>query len=184
MLTLLLSMIDEDIDRTNFESFYHRYANDVFRRIYGILKNQQDTEDIVQETWIRVVENIALFRGRDEKMVRSYIMRVAVNASISHLREKNKEDALMSELDTVDMADTRDLFAACEGQSVSGIVECIRSLGEIYSGVLVYFYLYHYTPKEIARLLDMKEITVRKRIERGREKLIKLLIGRGIYDEP
>jgi RNA polymerase sigma-70 factor (ECF subfamily) len=149
MLTLLLSMIDEDIDRTNFESFYHRYANDVFRRIYGILQNQQDTEDIVQETWMRVVENIALFRGRDEKMVRSYILRVAVNASISHLRERNKEEALMSELDAMDMADERDLFAACEGQSVSVIVECIRSLGEIYSGVLVYFYLYQVQQSKI-----------------------------------
>ncbi len=183
MLMLFLSMLDEEIDRTNFESFYHKYADSVFRRIYGILKNRQDTEDIVQETWLKVVENIALFRGRDEKMVRSYIMRVAVNASISLLRTRNQEETMITDMDAVDMADDRDLFTACEGQSVAVIVECIHSLGDIYSGVLVYFYLYHYTPKEIAKLLDMKEITVRKRIERGREKLIKLLIGRGIYDE-
>ena len=39
----------------------------------------------------------------------------------------------------------------------------------------VYYYLHHYTVREIASLLSLKEITVYKRIERGRKKLIELL---------
>ena len=63
-MTLCLALIDDEYDRINFKSIYDRYADDVFKRIYPLVKNQQDAEDIMQETWIAVAENIILHLSR------------------------------------------------------------------------------------------------------------------------
>ena len=47
-MALCLALIDDEYDRINFKSIYDRYADDVFRRIYKFVKNQQDAEDIMQ----------------------------------------------------------------------------------------------------------------------------------------
>ncbi len=183
MMSVFLSMIDHETDRINFEKIYNKYSDGIFRRVFSMARNVQDAEDIVQETWIKVARNVSLFRGRDEKMIRSYIMRIAYHETVSFVRGKKRDETIFTdERELEGIEDPTELFTVCEKESVQTIVECIRALGEVYSGVLTYHYLYHYTPKEIAALLDMKEITVRKKISRGREKLIQLLEGRGIHD--
>ena len=183
MLSMLLSVIDEDTDKIYFEKLYHKYSDGIFRRILSMARNVQDAEDIAQEAWIKIARNVALFRGRDEKMIRSYLMRVAYNETVSFERKKKHEEIFVTNEEVSEtLEDNGEIYTVCEKESVETIVECIRALGNVYSGVLTYYYLYHYTPKEISAMLDMKEITVRKKIERGREKLIGLLERRGICD--
>ena len=183
MMSLFLSMLDNETDRINFERIYKKYSDGIFRRVLSMTRNVQDAEDIVQECWIKAAKNMALFRGRDESMIRSYIMRIAYHETVSFARTKKREAALVTELEDAEpLMDDGELFTVCEREGVETILACIRELGDVYSETLIYHYLYHYTPKEIATMLDMKEITVRKRISRGRERLVKLLERRGIHD--
>ena len=181
MLTFCMLTIESEADRLQFEKLYRKYADDIFRRVYGILKNQQDTEDVVQETWIKVAKNLSLFYGRDEKMVYAYIMRIAKNLSLSWIRKNKKKKEMVSTMEDIEIADEKELFYICDDCGEQEIVACIRSLDHIYSDVLVYYYLHHYSAKEIAKLLDLKEDTARKRITRGREQMIQLLIRRGYH---
>ena len=54
MLLLYLSMLD-DIDKIDFETIYIKYSASVFRKIFAILRTLEDSEDVAQETWIKVL---------------------------------------------------------------------------------------------------------------------------------
>lgn len=187
MFMLYLTLIDEEIDSINFERIYRKYYDGVFRRVYKMLMNQEDTEDVVQETWLKVLENIQIFRGQTDWAIGAYIMRIARNQSITVLRKRGRDRKLMCDMgvleaNNAELIEESDFFHLCDEQEKEVLIECVRSLDTIYSDVLVYYYLYEYSVKDVAKLLDISEDAVRKRLSRGRTMLAKLLKRRGIYE--
>ena len=186
MLVLCLSLIDDEYDRMNFERIYTKYADDVFKRICKLVKNKQDAEDVMQETWLTIAENIEFYRAKEDDSIRAYILRIARNQSITLYHAKQKEEQLRCDIDSVDLTDSYDyeniLFNVCDKIDVSTISKCIDCLDEIYSDVLNYFYLHNHTVKEISKILKLKEVTVRARLTRGRIKLLQILEGRNLND--
>lgn len=180
MLMFYLSMIDEEVDRLNFERIYHKYHDDIFRRTLYILKNQEDAQDAMQETWIGVLKCIKKLRDKDDASIRAYIMKIARNQSVSILRTKRKEEVLMCDIDLADMADDRELFRLCDDQDVSGILACIEQLSDTYSDVLKFYYFYKHSLKEISKLFNISEDTAWTRLRRGKKMLIELLKERGL----
>lgn len=51
--------------------------------------------------------------------------------------------------------------------------EMLDSLGEKYRTILLLYYLENFNTREISQILDMNESTVRVRLKRGRDKLVK-----------
>ncbi len=180
------ALIDDEYDRTNFKKLYDVYADDVFKRIYKLIQNQQDTEDIMQETWLAVAENIEFYRGKDDLSIRAYILRIAKNRAITFYHKKEREKSRRCQPDLEALNDNNEsedlLFRICNKTDVATICECIDSLNEIYSDVLTYYYLHDRSVKEIAKILSLKEATVRARLVRGRAKLLHMLEGRNLND--
>lgn len=174
-MLIYLSMIEVGGDRENFERYYRKYAEDIFGRIYSILKNREDAEDVMQETWRTVVEHIAKFRGKDDREVRAYIMRIAHNRAIDVLRGKKRERELFRELTLVEPMEEQALFALCGETDPSDILACFSSLDAIYRDVLNLYYLHDHSVKEIARLLCLSETAVGSRLTRGRKRLYDMM---------
>ena len=85
-----LSLIDGKSDQTEFERIYRQYEKTVFKKILHILRNQHDTEDVMQEVWIKVAKNISVFRDMSDSVAFSYIMKIATNQAISFFRQQKK----------------------------------------------------------------------------------------------
>ena len=182
MFVFYLTMIDEENDRIRFAEIYERYEGDVFRRIRRFLKNREDAEDAMQNTWLVITKNIEFYRELSDVSIKAYVLRVARNQAISLYRARRREADMTCDIDDFTIADDSSLVSICDRSSISDIVDCIDALDEIYSDVLNLHYLHHHTPKEIAKLLNLNEHTGRTRIARGREKLIHLLRRRGLYE--
>ncbi len=180
MLFLYLSMLEGENTQIHFERIYRKYYDGVYRRIYKILKNKQDTEDVSQETWLKVVKHYTILEGKGEKTVVAYIMRIAKNESISLLRRKKKEDQHMAHTNIDTVLCEEDFFSVLEHHTEESIIDCIKLLDSTYSDVLVYHYLYHFSVGTISELLEISEDATRKRISRGRAKLAALLNKEGI----
>lgn len=181
MLVFYLSMLDEEVDKRNFERIYLKYHDDILRRTYNILRNDEDVKDAMQETWFSVLKSMSLFRDKDEGSIRAYIMSIARNQSISILRKKRKEADLFSDIESVELIDDADLFEICEIEGVSRVMECINMLSETQKDVIIMYYLYHRSIKEIAELFSISEVVAESRWNHGRERLTKLLTRRGVY---
>jgi len=181
MLVFYLSMLDEKVDKQNFEQIYLKYHDDILRRTYNILHNNEDVKDAMQETWVRVLKSMSLFRDKDENSIKAYIMSIAQNQSISILRKKRKEANLFSDIESAELTDDTNLFEICEIEGVSRVMECINMLSETQKDVIIMYYLYHRSIKEIAELFGISEVVAESRWNHGRERLKKLLIRRSVY---
>ncbi len=179
-MLLYLSMIDGEDERAEFERLYRQYADGVFRRALAVLKNQHDAEDAMQETWIRVAKNMSVLRGKEERTVCAYIMKIACNQSITLYRQRVRREETLMETDTEPVSDG-ELFGICEKLEIEEIRACFAALPACYRDVLSLYFFYHHTIAEIAYLLDMKTATVNSRLTRGRKRLIELLERRGYH---
>ncbi len=179
---LFLTMIDDKQNQTAFEKLYHKYQKDVCKRIRKLLKHPQDIEDVMQNTWMAVAENLDFYKEKDENAVKAYILRIAKYQALALYQKRKEETERYTDIDTAELCHEdeaeRILLDLCDKMDVSVICESIASLESIYSDVLNYYYLHERSTKEIAQMLNLKEVTVRVRISRGRKKLLSLLEGR------
>jgi RNA polymerase sigma-70 factor (ECF subfamily) len=184
MLPLYLSYPDEELDKQDFEKIYRKYHDDIYRRSYHMLRNKEDVNEAMQETWMGVLQKLPVLRGRDEVFVKSYIMSIARNQSIAVLRRKKKDSAVFSDTELVEsekLVDDEDLFAVCEEEGISRVLECINMLSNSQREVIMMYYLHHRSIKEIAALFNISESVAESRWNHGRQRLKELLIRRGIY---
>ena len=79
------------------------------------------------------------------------------------------------------LVDDEDLFAVCEEEGISRVLECINMLSNSQREVIMMYYLHHRSIKEIAVLFNISESVAESRWNHGRERLKELLIRRGIY---
>ena len=167
MLTMYLSVIDIESEKLDYEKFYRLYKDDVYAYARSLLKTREDAEDASQNTWLWLAKNHKVFRVKDERSVKIYLMRVVRSRAIDIYRKnKRDEDAILCDI--------------CEKEDVTVIVSCIKALDEHYRDVLNLYYLNHSSTGEIANILHIKESTARQRLTRGRQKLIALLKERGL----
>ncbi|MBQ8496454.1 MAG: RNA polymerase sigma factor [Clostridia bacterium] len=182
-MLIYLSVIERGPQRMEFSRIYHRYADSVFRKTLYILKNQQDAEDAVQETWFKVAKNMDRLHDMEERTVGAYIMKIAYNQAITVLRQREKIP-LYDEEET-ELAVTEDaLFYLCEQADIADITACFAALPTHYRDVLSLYFFYHHSIPEIARLLNEKQSTINSRFTRGRKQLISLLERRGFHGKP
>lgn len=139
------------------------YENDILRIAYSYLHNMEDAEDIVQETviryWKKAPGNMNAIKER------AWLFTVAANLSKNKIRYKKirKTDEL---LDTLIQEEREDL---------SFVWEAVKTLPVKYREVIHLFYYEGYATRDIAKILNRNESSVRSDLRRGREQLKKIL---------
>ena len=181
-MLLYLSLIGDESDQTEFERIYRQHGEKIFRKTLHILRNQHDTEDVMQEVWIKVAKNISVLRDKNDAVIFSYIMTIANNQAMTFFRKQNHAELLLTEEEIDELTYDEALFAACDRAELEEITACFAELPKIYRDVLSLHIFYQHTTEQIAKLLDLNASTVGSRLSRGRKKLIKLLERRGIHE--
>jgi RNA polymerase sigma-70 factor (ECF subfamily) len=75
-----------------FVEIHHRYAG-LTRHVCGrFLKNHQDVDEALQETWIRIFQGLHRFNGRYE--LQAWVSRIATNVSLDLLRTRARRPKL------------------------------------------------------------------------------------------
>jgi RNA polymerase sigma-70 factor (ECF subfamily) len=77
-------------DERAFEELYSRYRKQVYSYLNRMLPGQASTvDDLYQKTWIKVIDNLAKYR--DENRFIAYLLRIARNQAIDHIRRRKYE---------------------------------------------------------------------------------------------
>ncbi len=89
-------LITELKNETKKELAFHRLVKKYQERLYWhirkILLNHEDTDDVLQETFIKVWKNIGNFR--EESSLYTWLYRIATNESITFLNSKKRKKML------------------------------------------------------------------------------------------
>ncbi len=135
------------------------YGNSILRYAYSYLHNMSDAEEVLQDTLVQFLKTAPAFETRQHE--KAWLLRVAGNLSKNRLAYNSvrRTDELKDEL----VAESR--------EDLSFVWDAVKLLPENYRETIHLFYYEGYSAKQIARLLQKKETTVRSDLHRGREKL-------------
>jgi len=106
----LKKMTDEELvvlyskgDNQAFDILLNRYQNRLFSYIYFILKNRELTEDIFQETFVKVIMTIKQGRYTENGKFPAWISRIAHNLIIDYFRQERYENIISSDDEGTDI---------------------------------------------------------------------------------
>ena len=151
--------------KAEFLEVYSRQVDTVYRVCYSFMKNKADTEDLVQETFLKLLSTGKTFEN--ERHERAWLIVTASNLCKDSLRK------LWRRHENID--DFLDL-AADEKQEDS-VLEVIFQLSNDYKDAVYMYYYEGYTTVEIAAHLHCPEATVRSRLMRARKQLQSMMGG-------
>ena len=72
-----------------FEELVDLYKNKVYNTCLGFVQNEEDGEELTQDVFIKVFENIGSFKG--ESKLSTWLYRIAVTQSLDFIRRKNRK---------------------------------------------------------------------------------------------
>lgn len=79
-------------DRKEFARMVEQFSDSIYRVAIRMLNNPSDAEDVLQETFIKVMRSIDKFGGRSS--LSTWIYRIAVNEALMTLRKQKPEVAV------------------------------------------------------------------------------------------
>ena len=150
---------------------YERHSKTVYRVCFAYMKNPMDTEDAVQETFVRLITKSP--RLESEEHEKAWLIRTAANICKDELKNwwrkhENIDDHL--DLQAEDMPKTDDVFKA------------VMQLPDKYKTVIYLYYYEGYDSVEIAKILKKPKSTIRNHLREARN-LLKERLGEYIYEE-
>lgn len=147
-------------DREGLHFLYVRYADDVLRYVRSFVSDHHEAEDITQNVFAKLITAIMKYEQR-EVPFSAWILRVARNASLDHLRAKRAIPA-----EEVRVADTGRAQTSLDRER--GLREALEQLPEDQREVLVLRHVVGLSPVEIASTLNKTESSVHGLHHRGR----------------
>lgn len=91
---LVRRLQSDDSSQEAFRELVTLYKERLYWHIRNIVKDHEDTDDILQNTFIKIFRNIKQFKG-DSKLY-SWMYRIATNESITFLNKKAREKKITS----------------------------------------------------------------------------------------
>lgn len=157
---------DPDAD---FTALVHRQSRFVFRVAYAVLLNSHDAEDAVQETFLKLYRNRGWQHADNE---RAYLARVAWRAAID-LRSRSSHpnattDSLVVDPPSDHPRPGQALLVANQHATVHAMIDALPDELRV---PLVLSAFDELTSREIGKILDIPEGTVRTRLQRARHML-------------
>jgi RNA polymerase sigma-70 factor, ECF subfamily len=145
-----------------FADLVYRQSRFAFRVAYAVLRNTHDSEDAVQEAFLRLHRSRASEKMKDEK---AFIARVVWRVAIDR-RRKAPADELPQELPALSNNPEQAVIASDRRQSLHRMID---ALPEQLRQPLVLAALDELTSQQIAAILEIPEGTVRSRQARARQ---------------
>ncbi len=174
-------------DNAAYEDIVSRYWDRIFARVFNLLKNQQDAEEITQDAFIRAHRGLKNFRG--DASFSTWLYQIATN--LAHNRywywfRRKRDQSVSINKQLTDEGDlTLQDVLPCERETpsestitnefVERVSECMNDLSEKHREILVLRNVRNLSYEVIAKKLGISVGTVKSRIARARENLRELM---------
>jgi RNA polymerase sigma-70 factor (ECF subfamily) len=165
---------------STFEELLQENKDRVFSHAFYVLGNRDDAEDVTQEVFIKLWENLAEI---DSSKYRAWIMSVAHNRCIDRARERQRSLSRSVELDSAPMVEITkvtdeqtDPVSLLEFRETQrSLLRALKRLPAKMRSMLVLHYYHGFKYHTIGEMFDMNVNTVKVEVHRGRKKLREVL---------
>ena len=135
----------------------------MYRLAFSILRNDADAQDAVSEAIVLAFEKCHQLRKTSS--AKSWLMQILVNSSKKIALQSNKYVLLENEIQYEQAEEFKD----------DDMWETVMELDEEFREVVVLYYYEQFSVREIGKMLRVPEGTVKSRLARAREKLLRII---------
>lgn len=155
-------------DKVSFDLLYEKYKNMALHTAYLITGDLSDSEDVVQETFVKVWMHCRELKN--EGGFKAWMMRILVRTAYKcgkkRSRELPDEDIMKKADESQDISFTEEVIAQEEAKRIAAAV---KSLPVKQRTVVVLYYYRECSVSEIAGMLGVLEGTVKSRLHTARK---------------
>ena len=159
-----------------------RHTDRLYRAAWALCGSREDAEDLVQETFARVLARPRSLRGQDEL---AYLMRVLRNTFLTQRRTASRRPQVAAM--TIEDAEPMDRSGSTRPEEAAQMRELfasIAALSEHHRLALIAVDIVGLSYREAAEALGAKEQTLAVRLFRAREQLTRQLAAEQPEQEP
>jgi RNA polymerase sigma-70 factor (ECF subfamily) len=171
-------------DRAAFRMLFDRYNRRAFGVAFGVVKNQQDAADVVQEAFIKVHRHLDGFQGNSSFY--TWLYRIVMNLAIDQLRRKKKvtefdetvrkDDALADGATLPQSAHENPARVVARKELTDQLHAALAELPEYHRAVIVLREVEGLSYEEMAKILKVPKGTIMSRLFHARRKMQERLV--------
>ncbi|QLG69415.1 MAG: RNA polymerase sigma factor SigW [Candidatus Woesebacteria bacterium] len=147
-----------------YTEIIRRYQDKLRRYIFNLIQDDNKTEDILQETFIKAYINLRGFNR--SKKFSSWIYRIAHNETINMIKKDKKQISLENNLDFDSGIDIEEGLIKKELRLKTH--RCLKQMPVDYREVITLYYLEEKSYEEISDILRVPVATIGTRIRRAK----------------
>lgn len=174
-------------ERALFEILMRRHNQRVYRIVRGILRNDAEAEDVMQDAYVRAYQHLEQFEGRSTFV--TWVSRIAMHEAFARLQRQSKETSLDSEYRSDDMnfasPSSSPEKQAANAELGTALQAAILSLPPKYRTVVMLRDVEELSTAEAASTLEISEDAIKVRLHRAHALVRRALFrqsGQGIRE--
>jgi RNA polymerase sigma-70 factor (ECF subfamily) len=170
----------QDGDEAAFRQIVERNQSKVYSIIYGILRNRNDAEDIAQQVFAKIYFSIKGFDFRSSLI--TWVYKITVNECYDYLRkQKVRKLVYESDLAEDDARTMENSSVAVERRPAIDkrmerrdyLMKLLSKVSEEERSLLIHKEVEGLTVEELAQMTGLNENTIKVKLFRARQKLVK-----------
>lgn len=171
----LISLIIEENDMKAFNKLMKRYEEAIYRMALMYCKERESAYDIVQNTFIKVYENLNSFRG--DSSFKTWLYKICYYEALNWIRKNKKSSQFtdVNEMENYLQLDFNSDDLVLKGEKYKILKNGITKLNKKYQTVLYLKYFDNLSLKEIAEIINTTEGTIKNILFRSVRKLNEIL---------
>ncbi len=156
-------------DDDSFRSIVEKYQGLVYSICFNIAGHRQEAENLAQETFIQVYRSLSRYENKGFK---SWIGKIATNKAIDWKRKRRLENegkvVYLEDIEEISTESNLIYDELIQKENTKKLLELCNKLPEIYSTVLIKFYIQSKSYNEISKEDGISIKTVESRLYRAK----------------
>ena len=156
-------------DNDSFRSIVEKYQGLVYAICFNITGHRQEAENLAQETFLQVYRSLSRY---ENKSFKSWIGKIATNKAIDWKRKMRLENegkvVYLEDIEEISTDENSIHDELIKKENAKRVLEICDGLPEIYSKVLIKFYIQSKSYNEISKEDGISVKTVESRLYRAK----------------
>lgn len=165
-----LILLSQSGDNEAFSQLVRKYSADAYRTAFMVLRDRDEVEDVVQESFLTCYRKIKSFRM--ESSFKTWLYRIVVNGCYDRLRKLNRENETLKKVSLNLRKGSEDSHGI---ESRLDLREVILGLRPEHRLVLTLYYGMDFGVQKVADILGIPVGTVKSRLNSARNMIRKSL---------